>query len=93
MKGPLKVGIIGDFDPGSPSHRATNEALEHSARHLAVALDHVWIPTPSLDRAGEAILDRFDALWCAPGSPYASMNGALRGIQFARERDLPFLGT
>ena len=25
------IGIIGDFNPDSPSHRATNEALGHRA--------------------------------------------------------------
>jgi CTP synthase (UTP-ammonia lyase) len=38
-------------------------------------------------------LRRFDALWCAPGSPYQSMDGALQGIRFAREEGWPFIGT
>ena len=38
-------------------------------------------------------LKPFDALWCAPGSPYKSMDGALRAIQFAREQGWPFIGT
>ena len=41
----------------------------------------------------ETTLKQFDALWCAPGSPYKSMDGALRGIQFARERGWPFIAT
>lgn len=28
-----------------------------------------------------------------PGSPYQSFDGMLRGIQFARERNWPFVGT
>src|SRR5690606_14919504 len=35
----------------------------------------------------------FDALWCVPGSPYRSMDGALRAIRAARESGRPFLGT
>jgi len=90
----LCVGIIGDFDSRYPSHLATNEALRHAARALSVALDYTWLLTPRLDDASsETTLRQFDALWCAPGSPYKSMNGALRAIRFAREKDWPFIAT
>jgi hypothetical protein len=29
----------------------------------------------------------------SPGSPYANFSGMLRGIEFARTRDWPFVGT
>ena len=94
MNQPLKVGIIGDFDPNRRSHIATNEALSHTARALSVTVDCSWLPTQSLDDEGsEAMLKPFDALWCAPASPYKSMNGALRAIRFAREKGWPFIGT
>ncbi len=90
----LRVGIIGDFVAGKFSHIPTTEALSHAAHALAVRLESSWIPTQILDQeSGEVILERFDALWCAPGSPYKSMKGALKGIRFAREKGLPFLGT
>ena len=94
MNRTLRVGIIGDFDPKYPSHIATNEALRHAARALSLSVGASWLPTQSLDDRGSgAALEQFDALWCAPGSPYKSMNGALRAITFAREHDWPFVGT
>jgi CTP synthase (UTP-ammonia lyase) len=94
MNRPLRVGIIGDFDPSYPSHAATNEALSHAARALPLTLDRSWLPTQSLAHEGsETILKQFDALWCAPGSPYKSMDGALKAIRFGREHGWPFLGT
>lgn len=36
---------------------------------------------------------RATTLWAAPGSPYKSFDGMLKGIEFARSRDWPFLGT
>ncbi len=90
----LRVGVIGDFDPNRRSHTATNEALSHAARALSMTVDCSWLPTQPLDDEGTAAtLRRFDALWCAPGSPYNNMNGALRAIRFARERGWPFIGT
>jgi len=32
-------------------------------------------------------------VWIAPGSPYRSLDGALRAIRFARERDWPLVAT
>jgi CTP synthase (UTP-ammonia lyase) len=94
MNVPLRVGIIGDFDPQIRYHVATNEALCHAASALSVMLEYTWLPTPSLDNAGGATtLQHFDALWCAPASPYKSMQGALKAIQFAREQGWPFIGT
>lgn len=95
MNQQLKVGIIGDYDPKKFfSHILTNEALSHAASALSVSVDFTWLPTLSL--AGQsrgAALGRFDAFWCAPGSPYESMDGALKAIQFAREMRLPFIAT
>jgi CTP synthase (UTP-ammonia lyase) len=94
MNRPIKVGLIGDFNPKNRTHIATNDALHHAAAALDVSVEPIWVPTPSLDdEASEAILRSMDALWCAPASPYESMNGALRGIRFAREQDWPFIGT
>jgi CTP synthase (UTP-ammonia lyase) len=90
----LRIGVIGDFNPNMRSHIPTNEALGHAAEALSVSVEPSWIPTESLahGRIGE-ILARYDALWCAPGSPYKSMEGALRAIRFAREENWPFVGT
>ncbi len=90
----IRIGIIGDFNPNYPSHRATNESLSHAATTLAKTVDVTWIPTESLDvEASEKILQPYDALWGSPGSPYKSMDGALRAIRFAREKGWPFIGT
>ena len=94
MNQPLKVGIIGDFDPNNLTHIATNEALSQAAKALAVPVAPAWLPTPSLDNEfSQTKLKSFDALWCAPASPYQSMSGALRAIRFAREKEWPFIGT
>ena len=94
MKDKLKVGIIGDHDPQRLSHVATVEALHHAAQGLALPLEVAWVPTPALDGPDVAArLAPFDALWCSPGSPYRSTTGAHAGIRYAREQDVPFLGT
>jgi CTP synthase (UTP-ammonia lyase) len=94
MAGSLRIGIIGDFEPSYHSHFATNAALYDAATALNVPIDMRWVPTPALaeDDADE-LLSRWDGLVASPGSPYRSFDGMLRGIEFARTRDWPFVGT
>lgn len=89
----ISVGVIGDFDPEFPPHPATNAGLEHAAAALGIEADVRWHGTEALADADPAATLTDDALWCAPGSPYRSLDGALRAVRFARERDVPLLGT
>jgi len=90
----VRIGILGDFNADFRSHQATNEALQHAAGKLDMQVESQWLPTPSLTAAtAEKTLESFDGLWASPGSPYKSFDGMLKGIEFARRRDWPFLGT
>jgi CTP synthase (UTP-ammonia lyase) len=94
MNETISIGIIGDYDPNRYAHPATNDALHHAANHLSVRVNIAWLPTPSiLTKKGQQRLEKFDAIWASAGSPYQSMDGALRGIQLAREMHRPFFGT
>jgi CTP synthase (UTP-ammonia lyase) len=90
----VRIGIIGDFNTEFRSHHATNDALQHAAGKLKLKVESEWLPTPSLvEPTARKVLEGFDGLWASPGSPYKSMEGMLNGIEFARTRDWPFLGT
>jgi CTP synthase (UTP-ammonia lyase) len=90
----VRIGILGDFNPEFRSHHATNDSLQHAARKLEITIESEWVPTPSLTgNGGEKILQGFDGLWASPGSPYKSFDGMLKGIEFARRRNWPFLAT
>lgn len=87
------VGLIGDYNEQVKAHVAIPLALEMAANDLGVKVDFEWIATPALEQDFERKLANYDALWTVPASPYASMQGALNGIRFAREQQIPFLGT
>ncbi len=94
LNDPVRIGILGDFNPEFRSHHATNDALQHAARKLNLEVESRWLPTPSLIEPGAAaLLDSYDGFLASPGSPYKSFDGMLKGIEFARVNDRPFLGT
>lgn len=90
----MKIAVIGDFDSERLSHSATNAALRHAADTFSIALTADWLPTTLLEtKIDAANLEAYSGLFCAPGGPYKSLNGALEAIRFARERGRPFIGT
>lgn len=92
MSSPVSIAVVGDHDPSSVTHRATDASLDHAAAALGVDLARRWVPTPDL--AGSTRSLAGDAgVWIAPGSPYASMDGALAAIRLARESGMPLIGT
>jgi CTP synthase (UTP-ammonia lyase) len=87
-----KLALIGDYNAEIVAHRAIPLALESAAKTIGCALTWDWIGTDALSEAPHQ-LAACDGLWCVPGSPYRSMDGALAAIRFARETKRPFLGT
>jgi CTP synthase (UTP-ammonia lyase) len=87
----LRIGLIGDHSEGVLAHRAIALALQLAADAQARSVQVQWLPTEQLEAGLEC--DGLDGLWCVPGSPYRSLEGALRGIGYARARRVPFLGT
>jgi CTP synthase (UTP-ammonia lyase) len=95
MSRTLTVGMIGDQLPEyKRAQHAAVEMIARAAAALGVEADVRWLATPTLEAPdAEALLAEADALWASPGSPYLSLEGALKGIRFARERGWPLLGS
>ncbi|WP_429510870.1 CTP synthase C-terminal region-related (seleno)protein [Pseudomonas sp. BT76 TE3572] len=88
---PIRIALIGDYDPHVTAHQAIPIALGMAAEQAKTDVQFQWLAT---DRIGtDAPLAGFDGFWCVPASPYRDMDGALRAIRFAREQQRPFLGT
>ena len=73
----MRVAVIGEHHPGHEPQDAIAPALEHAAAAVGAACEAVWIDTPTVAHHASAVLGGFDAVWCAPGSPYLSLEGAL----------------
>jgi len=85
----IRLGLIGDFDQEIKAHVAIPRAIELAASALAYQVEVEWLTTPLLEHNTEQKLRHYHAIWAVPGTPYLSMDGALKGIQFAREHALP----
>lgn len=90
----VRIGVVGDYRADNRSHVATTNGLRHAARVAGVSLELEWIHTARVkpDAPAES-LRALEGIFLAPGSPYASMAGALAAIRYAREQGAPLAAT
>ena len=89
----LKIALVGDQSLNVKAHIAIPRALSLAVASAGAIVKETWLSTVGLMSDTKQKLTGFQGIWCVPGSPYASMEGALRAIRFARENNVPFLGT
>ena len=89
----MKLAIIGDFRKENATHVATNRAIQDSLNGFGFGMEVDWVKTATIPGHIGDITGYYDGFLIAPGSPYASMEGVLDVIRFARENRVPTLGT
>jgi CTP synthase (UTP-ammonia lyase) len=90
MNQPFAIALLGDYKPTYKPHYEAVAVLTDFQR--TVPVEFVWIPTAQLTQNADTVLAGFSGIWAGSG-PYLSKAGILNGIQFARENNIPFLGT
>lgn len=90
-KSTLRIALVGDYNHKSVAHDAIHLAIDDAAAALGVTADYDWLETQEIN--SEEDLVGYDAIWVVPGSPYKKTEGALTAIRYARQNNIPFLGT
>jgi CTP synthase (UTP-ammonia lyase) len=85
-----RVALVGDRSANVRAHARIPGIIDALLAREAIALDAYWIGTQDAENCD---FTGFDAIWVAPGSPYASTLGALAAVRAAREQGIPLLGT
>jgi CTP synthase (UTP-ammonia lyase) len=88
MPSSIRIGLLGEFNEQQKAHQAIQKALAAASEG---EMETTWISTDSVGK--EDSLSEFHGLWCVPGMPYRSADGAISAIRFARTSRVPFLGT
>lgn len=85
-----RVALVGDRSANVRAHARIPGLIASLLNRESIALDAYWIGT---EDALDCDFTGFDAIWVVPGSPYASIDGALAAVRTAREHQIPYLGT
>jgi CTP synthase (UTP-ammonia lyase) len=92
MSSQLRIALVGDYNSSVTAHQAIPIALDLASAELGMKISAEWVATAKIKDAASD-LSSYQGVWCVPASPYENMQGALDAIQFAREHQIPFLGT
>lgn len=93
MSKAVKIALIGDYNADVTAHQAIPKALTIAARTNQLKVEFEWLATSGLIGDINKKLAVYQGVWCVPASPYENTQGALSAIRYARESQVPFLGT
>ncbi len=96
---PIKIGIVGKyFDIGayqlSDSYISVIEAVKHAAWNNNLCPQIEWIDSKIFEKQPEEIkmLNHFDGIIVPGGFGLSGIEGKIATIQYAREKNIPYLG-
>jgi CTP synthase (UTP-ammonia lyase) len=89
----INTALVGDYNPQVIAHQAIPKALEHSSKFLQKHVSYRWMNSETIIDDIKEQFNNFNGIWVVPASPYKNMDGVLNVIKYARENNIPFLGT
>jgi len=88
----VKVGLIGKYVNLVDAYKSLNEALIHAGIHTLTKVKIVYIESEELERKGIAMLEGLDAILIPGGFGNRGIEGKIAATEYAREKQIPFLG-
>lgn len=87
------IAIVGEFTQDSKSQVFLNQALSDIKKRYGYDFGFEWVDTAKVEAEKENLLKNYSGIWSAPGGKFNSLEGALLAIKYARENNIPHLGT
>ncbi len=92
-QGIVKVGVIGKYLEMKDAYISLTEALLHGAVANSLKADIVWIDAETLENEhANEHLDSLDCILIPGGFGERGVEGKIKAVNFARSKDIPFLG-
>jgi len=91
----VKVALIGKYAGLTDSYVSMNEAFRHSAARCQTKVTVNYIEAECLENNDEnlRLLEGHDGIFIPYGFGPRGTEGKIKGIQYARENNIPFLGV
>jgi CTP synthase len=89
----VNIGVVGKYVGYQDSYKSLNEALVHGSIAHNLKLNKVWVEAEELENENwEDLLQELDGILVPGGFGKRGILGMLKGIQFARQRNVPYFG-
>lgn len=90
----VRIAMCGKYTNLADSYISINEALRHAGAKLGVHVSLDWIETEVVERDRSVLesLLNYDGIMVLPGFGSRGVEGKIMCVNFAREKNIPFLG-
>ncbi len=90
----VRIGLIGKYNELPDAYKSIHESFVHAGAANECKVEVVAIHSEDLEDESDVsrLLKDLDGILVAPGFGERGIEGKIRSIQFARERNLPFFG-
>ncbi len=88
----VKVGMIGKYVNFVDAYKSLNEALIHAGLQTLTKVEIIYIESEEVERKGTQLLEGLDAILIPGGFGNRGIEGKIIACEYAREKQIPFLG-
>lgn len=88
----VNIGMIGKYTNYADSYKSLSEALIHAGIHTHTKVNIRYLDSESVERLGPEVLQGLDAILVPGGFGKRGVEGMIIAAQYAREKNIPYLG-
>ena len=88
----VNIALVGKYTDFADSYKSLNEALIHAGIHTASRVNVHYVDAELLIQQGSGALAAVDAVLVPGGFGTRGIEGKILAAQFAREKNIPYLG-
>ncbi len=88
----IKIALVGKYVDLTESYKSLSEALIHAGAHTSSRIHINYVDSESIEKNGTACLDAMDAILVPGGFGKRGVEGKIKAIRYAREKNVPYLG-
>ena len=88
----VRIGIVGKYIELSDTYKSLNEAIRHGGIPSRTKVELVYIDSENLMSGTANQLDNLDGILVPGGFGQRGIEGKIKAIQHAREKNIPFFG-
>ena len=91
---PVRIALVGKYVELEDAYKSVSEALRHSGAHAGATVEIDWVDSEELSDEESAAqrLAGADGILVPGGFGGRGIEGKIRAVQVARERQVPYLG-
>lgn len=92
LKEEVNIGIVGKYANLPESYKSLSEALLHASLKTHCKVNIFYIHAEEVEQKGTHLLDNMHGIIIPGGFGLRGIEGKITAVQYAREKNIPFLG-